>query len=97
VHLDEEKEQTIAILMIGDSLTKGFYNHGHSHHPYSLHLSELVTSYYSTTKGITLEFETSAVSGQTLAQIMKDLVVMYKTPLTLFCKILMKWFSSFPD
>ena len=32
------------ILAIGDSLTAGYYNHGLSHHPYSLRLLQLISS-----------------------------------------------------
>lgn len=33
-----------SILCFGDSITSGYYNHGHSFHPYSLRLSQLLNS-----------------------------------------------------
>ena len=45
-----------SILCFGDSLTSGFYNHGHNFHPYSQRLSQLLNSegrikYYIKTSG----------------------------------------------
>lgn len=45
-----------SILCFGDSLTSGFYNHGHNFHPYSQRLSQLLNSegrikYYVKTSG----------------------------------------------
>lgn len=53
IHLDPYSR---SILCFGDSLTSGYYNHGHNFHPYSQRLSQLLNSegrlkYYVKTSG----------------------------------------------
>jgi lysophospholipase L1-like esterase len=40
----QQQQQSLRILAIGDSLTAGRYNRGRAHHPYAIHLTELFKS-----------------------------------------------------
>ncbi|KAJ7371353.1 hypothetical protein OS493_026454 [Desmophyllum pertusum] len=56
-----------SILCFGDSLTSGFYNHGHNFHPYSQRLSQLLNSegrlkYYVKTSGKVREMAHGSMS-----------------------------------
>ena len=53
------KKHEMRILAIGDSLTAGYYNHGLSHHPYSLRLLQLISSL-----DIAVTIDQKGVSGE---------------------------------
>ncbi|KAJ5068129.1 hypothetical protein M0811_12589 [Anaeramoeba ignava] len=53
--------QKIKILAMGDSLTKGYTNHGQTHNPYTLKLSEYLNKKF---KKIKFEIENKGISGE---------------------------------
>ncbi|CAF0924310.1 unnamed protein product [Didymodactylos carnosus] len=62
---------SISILCHGDSITRGYYDHGWKHHPYSRKLGELLKDHFHSS--ITFNITTQGINGETTASMLKRL------------------------
>ncbi|CAF0979207.1 unnamed protein product [Adineta steineri] len=64
---EQQQRLPLSILAIGDSLTAGYYNGGWGHHPYAIHLTDLLKSI-----NIPVNIDQRGVSGELVVPTMVD-------------------------